>query len=342
MQKLTVLLAVAALIAVACATQSGVKCTRYDLLKTEQTLFNQWVKDHPSMKKYSAKALQTRFKIFEKNVQAIKKRNAGRQDHSEAYYCINDMTHLTAAEFKRFYLNPLDEHTGATKRSSDEKRSVEAGLPASLDWRHKKKGVVTAIHNQQMCGGCYAFAVADNVAMVRGVHGKGNTMMSPQQIIDCSGSFGDNGCTGGSRYGAFEYVNSTGGLATQKSYPFVDKNSSCRGKGGPGKIKTFQCFPKNDIAGITSSLVHNGPVTAGVYAENWQHYSGGVITAKKCGGQTLDHAINIIGYTKVKNVSVWIVKNQWGTSWGMKGYAYIARGTANACGIQTQVCTSKV
>ena len=28
----------------------------------------------------------------------------------------------------------------------------------------------------------------------------------------------------------------------------------------------------------------------------------------------------------------WIVRNQWGTSWGMNGYAYVAMG-ANTCGI---------
>lgn len=33
-----------------------------------------------------------------------------------------------------------------------------------------------------------------------------------------------------------------------------------------------------------------------------------------------------------KREGYWIVRNQWGTSWGMNGYAYVAMGE-NTCGI---------
>jgi len=52
-------------------------------------------------------------------------------------------------------------------------------------------------------------------------------------------------------------------------------------------------------------------------------------------GQYLDHTVTIVGYSnKDRDIPFWVVKNSWGTGWGLQGYAYIAISDGpGVCGI---------
>lgn len=71
----------------------------------------------------------------------------------------------------------------------------------------------------------------------------------------------------------------------------------------------------------------------------FQMYSSGIFTDTRC-GDIVDHYVNIVGWgTDETDGDYWIVKNQWSTSWGDKGYIYIqinedAHDGAGICGIQ--------
>lgn len=65
--------------------------------------------------------------------------------------------------------------------------------PESLDWR--EKGFITRPMNQKSCGSCYAFSIAHSVEgqLFKRLHRI--IELSPQQIVDCSSSSGNHGCT---------------------------------------------------------------------------------------------------------------------------------------------------
>ena len=67
------------------------------------------------------------------------------------------------------------------------------------------------------------------------------------------------------------------------------------------------------------------------------YYKSGVITSTSCGTYT-DHVVLIVGWGKSGSIPFWIIKNQWGTSWGEGGYAKIKMTDGNGiCGINTDI-----
>ncbi len=47
--------------------------------------------------------------------------------------------------------------------------------------------------------------------------------------------------------------------------------------------------------------------------------------------KTIDHNVLLVGYTETE----WIIKNSWGTGWGLNGYGYISRNPDNDCCISS-------
>ncbi|MCL4159696.1 UNVERIFIED_CONTAM: hypothetical protein GTU68_044837, partial [Idotea baltica] len=164
--------------------------------------------------------------------------------------------------------------------------------------------------------------------------------LSEQNILDCSfGLFGNHGCNGGSMDVCFTYIQDNKGIDTEQSYPYTAKVQDCHfsndtiGAEDQGYVD-IKSGSEDDLMKAVALI---GPISVGIDASSsdFMSYKSGIYTSEDCSSDTLDHGVLVVGYGTDEGKDYWLVKNSWGTSWGMDGYIKMARNNKNMCGIAT-------
>jgi len=153
--------------------------------------------------------------------------------------------------------------------------------------------------------------------------------------------YGNAGCNGGWMDNAFKYVEDNGGIDLEQAYPYEARDDSCRYMDyykGSTLAKFIDVKPRQSEDALKAAVAANGPVSVAIDAahQSFQLYRSGVYFEDSCSPTTSDHAVLVVGYGVTSdNYPYWLVKNSWGTSWGMDGYIMMARGYDNMCAIAT-------
>lgn len=238
------------------------------------------------------------------------------------------------------------------RRHGERLRALPRATASS--WDSRAQGWVGPVKDQAQCGSCWDFSgtgiveIAYNKAGVGG--GPGVFILSEEYTLDCGQNGGCNGddnttvlmwaeATGlplTSAYGAYTAGGGTpGACGFQSAMPlykisdwgFADSN------GGKGVTST---------ADIKAAIQAYGAVGAAIAADNafeaWGDDSPSF--AKPFAGsrsRALDHDIILVGWQDdAANPAggYWILRNSWGTSWGVSGYMAIDYG-ANLVGTES-------
>jgi len=275
-----------------------------------------------------------RYAIFKANFDRVSVHNAKGMSFTMQ---MNEFGDLTGNEFGAGRIGGYKPRK--LRRESEAFVSSGIALPTSVDW--VSKGAVTPVKNQGQCGSCWAFSTTGSVEGINEINGNGLKSLSEQQLVDCSGSAGNDGCNGGLMDYAFEWIVTNGGICSEASYPYTAADGTC--KTSCQKIVKISghkdVTPDSDSA--LAAAVAQQPVSVAIEADqsSFQFYSGGVLTAA-C-GTALDHGVLAVGYGTASGVEYWKVKNSWGASWGEAGYVRLARGAqynggAGQCGIYSE------
>ncbi|WAR09034.1 CATL-like protein, partial [Mya arenaria] len=170
-------------------------------------------------KNYSSPAEETRRReIFEKNAKLIAAHNFFYAVGMISYFMdVNQFSDMTSEEWLSLYTSPLPDYTNTGNESTFLPPENFIAAP-TVDWR--RKGYVTPVKHQGGCGSCWAFS---STGSLEGQHYKKTgtlVSLSEQQLVDCSRSYGNHGCSGGFVNLAFDYIKRAGGIEGESDYPY--------------------------------------------------------------------------------------------------------------------------
>jgi len=313
--------------------------------ENDPTLDDQWedFKQRYGKKYKDSNETEYRRNVWEGHMKFIDKHNKETAAGQHTYTVgINEFADFTSQEFVKYFNGLKMNHTLQMNVAKIQK--MRKDLPASVDWR--KEGYVTPIKNQQQCGSCWAFSATGSL---EGQHFKKNNKLvslSEQQLVDCDKI--DYGCEGGLPTNAFTYIKQNNGIDTEASYPYhaLDGPKCLFRKADIGATDSgYKSITKGDENALQEAVATVGPISVGIDASqmSFQLYNKGVYYEPDCSSQFLDHGVLAVGYGSTSEddqnyptvLDYWIVKNSWGTSWGMEGYIWMSRNRKNNCGIAT-------
>jgi len=295
-----------------------------------QSAFTFWMQEWG--RSYNHQEFQHRYRVFRNNLDFIEAHNKANKGFTVA---LNEFADISSSEFQRIYLGTKVNvpHVAVLPSLKNLK------LPASFDWR--QQGAVTPIKNQGQCGSCWSFSTTGSVEACHFFATKKLVGLSEQNLVDCSTSQGNQGCDGGLMTQAMDYIISNKGIDTEASYPYTAEDGTC--VFNPANVGATMKSYTNVKTGSEVDLqtkVAMGPTSVAIDASHssFQFYSSGVYNEPDCSTSQLDHGVLAVGWGVDSGSDFWLVKNSWGTSWGMKGYIEMTRdttGNTNQCGIAT-------
>jgi len=303
--------------------------------QTMSDLWNHWKLSYGKM--YASEEMDAKkFATFKDNYVFIM--NWNNEPEQTSFVGLNQFADMNSVEFAE-HISCLDVGMMSAARMNGKVFEPEVGAPIPASWNWNSQGAVTPIKNQGQCGSCWAFSTTGSLEGLNFLQG-GKTLLSfsEQQLVDCSTSYGNQGCDGGLMDYAFEYVEANG-IELEATYPYTGVDGTCAfNKASVAFTNTgyTNVAQNNQVALLAAVAVQ--PVSIAIEADQpvFQLYTSGVITSASC-GTSLDHGVLNIGWGTSGSQAYWIVKNSWGASWGANGFVWIAKSsstnTPGICGI---------
>ncbi len=217
-------------------------------------------------------------------------------------------------------------------------------LPPSFDWRDT--GKVTPVREQAPCQLCWAFAALAEFESKILINEDLAYDFSEQNLAACdfltfSGTA--RSCsTGGSFFRSTNFLTQRG-PSLESCAPFLGiDGASCEDTCEIIKNVDGWRFIANNVNTIKTALYKYGPVATSMDAADaaFRAYTGGVY--EHYDSTMVNHAVLIVGWDdSLGPGGAWIVKNSWGTDWGMDGYCYVAYGSAKIGTLSSYISSYK-
>lgn len=211
---------------------------------------------------------------------------------------------------------------------------LRQAVPDEVDLRNHP--CMPPVKYQGGCGSCYTFAAVTPLEYQRCLKTGVLVTLSEENIVDCSQKYGNAGCGGGLALRSWNYVRDVG-INTESVYPYQGEETLCEYSandyGANVTTWAYATRTNNEVA-MKAVVANYGPLAVSVDASGWEFYGGGVFSDSNCSPTSTNHAVVIVGYgtDKATQKDYWIIRNSWGTEWGLGGYIFLERGV-NMCAV---------
>jgi len=286
-------------------------------------------------KVYLASEEVHRYEVFKQNLDFVNAWDASARGFTVG---INKFADLSAQEFASIY-NGM-KVTRVPEVVDEQPGPVTIQVTGDVvNWVNK--GAVTPIKDQGQCGSCWSFSATGSMEGQQFIKAGKLISLSEQNLVDCSTDQGNEGCNGGLMDQAFQYVITNKGIDTEDSYPYTATGpNDCQYSSSNigDTISAYQDISPTGSESALQTAADGQPVSVAIDASNnsFQLYTGGVYYEPDCSSTQLDHGVLVVGYgTDDSGNDYWLVKNSWGTNWGMNGFIQMSRNKQNNCGIAT-------
>ncbi|KAK8805866.1 hypothetical protein WA158_002522 [Blastocystis sp. Blastoise] len=285
-------------------------------------------------KKYEKTEYNYRLEVFRNALDFIENENRKNHTYMLGFSPFLDMTR---EEFKSSKISSCL----LTKNRPSLRKTVKldtSNIPSSVNW--VTRGAVNKVKNQQNCGSCWAFSAVGSIESVVAIHTGILYSISEQNLIDCDPN--NHGCSGGTMENAFLFAINRPGLCTESAYPYEAISGTCRDAycRKVGFIGDYAEVEENNGEQLLAAIALN-PVSLALEADSYvfQYYVSGIINEESC-GTFINHGVVAVGYEtdKVSTIPYILIRNCWGSSWGMEGYVKIAHQDKGEgiCGMNTR------
>lgn len=216
-------------------------------------------------------------------------------------------------------------------------RSLRQDAPAAFDAR--TKGIIGPIKDQASCGSCWLFSgtfVAETAMYLSGIlKSDGSQTLSEEYGLSCGNN---GGCNGDDNTTTLAEAKATGIPLASVYGPYDARAGTCNYKQGMQlyKIDDWGFADGNGGNGVTSTaaikaaIMAYGCVGSGVAAGGDAFWDSGTGTGIGR-SSSIDHDVGIVGWDDSHDngdgtKGAWIMRNSWGTGWGVQGYAWVKYG----------------
>lgn len=217
-------------------------------------------------------------------------------------------------------------------------RMQDVPVPGTIDL----SALVSPPENQGGCGSCWDFSLTKALRSALMLAGKDPGTLAFNYLLNNCGPGPSQGGCGGGDFDAGQSFLSNSGPWLESQDPYTQSEGRCK----TGLSVAGTALKMTQVGGTAPSFEELAEAMAARHAlsvdvavcGSWESYSSGIFNQNQCGAGSINHMINLVGYNCETSVDsaghcvfnaqgqpangdgYLIAMNNWGTSWGEKGY----------------------